>query len=974
MSPELATVVDDEVEYCFAMEYDGPPITHHLPRAVPINVNRIPVATVVSQVPLSHKLTLPVVQPISATDITKRLSKDLKRSSESTVSPTSVIAFQRVDEDDSASKELALGSETTLSPSSVTALEERVHSNRASGLSGQSSSSSALEGCNGDESVGEFSGLINESTDLASSSISRDHSHELLGRVGSSGTFRFSSSFEKSRDLSRSKHSLRASTGRDDRSLEFNDLSQPDWASNESILSLDYPSSRVSSHKYGDSFNETSCDVKRAPVVTFCDIESEDEDFNEDVSGAEPEVVRPKKEPAVKVKKRVCYRCDKGNRFTEKEVCIVCDAKYCSNCVLRAMGSMPEGRKCVSCISYPIDESKRGNLGKCSRMLKRLLNDLEIRQIMKAEKMCEVNQLPSEYVCVNGRPLSPEELIILQSCTNPPKKLKPGNYWYDKVSGLWGKEGQKPSQIITPHLNVGGPIKPNASNGNTQVYINGREITKSELRMLQLAGVQCAGNPHFWVNEDGSYQEEGQKNTKGYIWGKAGMKLVCAVLSLPVPSKSSNTCGEPVNSVLSQVVPDYLEQRALNKLLLIGYSGSGTSTIYKQAKILYKDVPFSEDEREHIKLLIQSNVYGYIGVLLEGRERFEEESLHDLREGSLSCASGLTGDRTATDKKTLYSIPPRLKAFSDWLLKIMATGNLEAIFPAATREYAPLIEELWNDAAIQATYKRRSELEMLHDMSCYFLERAVDILKTDYQPSDVDILYAEGVTSSNGLSCVDFSFPDSEDCDNLDSSDHPNSMLRFQLIRVQARGFIENCKWIEMFEDVRVVIFCVALSDYDEYVVDEAGEKVNKMLLTKKLFESIVTHPTFDQMDFLVILNKFDLFEEKLERVPLTKCEWFDDFHPIISRHRSNSNSSSINHSPSVGQLAFHHVAVKFKRLFSSLTNRKLYVSLVKGLEPKTVDESLKYAREIIKWDEERLNFSLSEYSFYSTDASSFSP
>lgn len=974
MSPELATVVDDGVEYCFAMEYDGPPITHHLPRAVPINVDRIPVATVVSQVPLSHKLTLPVVQPISATDITKRFSKDLKRSSESTVSPTSVIAFQRVDEDDSASKELALGSETTLSPSSVTALEERVHSNRASGLSGQSSSSSPLERCNGDESVGEFSGLINESTDLASTSISRDHSHELLGRVGSSGTFRFSSSFEKSRDLSRSTHNMRASTGRKDRSLEFNDLSQPDWASNESILSLDYPSSRVSSHKYGDSFNETSCDVKRAPVVTFCDIESEDEDINEDVSGAEPEVIRPKKEPAVKVKKGVCYRCCKGNRFTEKEVCIVCDAKYCSNCVLRAMGSMPEGRKCVSCISYQIDESKRGNLGKCSRMLKRLLNDLEIRQIMKAEKLCEVNQLPSEYVCVNGRPLSPEELVILQSCINPPKKLKPGNYWYDKVSGLWGKEGQKPSQIITPHLNAGGPIKPNASNGNTQVYINGREITKSELRMLQLAGVQCAGNPHFWVNEDGSYQEEGQKNTKGYIWGKAGMKLVCAVLSLPVPSKSSNTCGEQVNSVLSQVVPDYLGQRALNKLLLIGYSGSGTSTIYKQAKILYKDVPFSEDEREHIKLLIQSNVYGYIGVLLEGRERFEEESLHELREGSSSCDSGMTGDKTGIEKKTVYSIPPRLKAFSDWLLKIMATGNLEAVFPAATREYAPLIEELWNDAAIQATYKRRSELEMLHDMSCYFLERAVDILKTDYEPSDVDILYAEGVTSSNGLSCVDFSFPDSEDYDNLDSSDHPNSVLRFQLIRVQARGFIENCKWIEMFEDVRVVIFCVALSDYDEYVVDETGEKVNKMLLTKKLFESIATHPTFDQMDFLVLLNKFDSFEEKLERVPLTKCEWFDDFHPLVSRHRSNSNSSSINHCPSVGQLAFHHVAVKFKRLLSSLTNKKLYVSLVKGLEPKTVDESLKYAREIIKWDEERLNFSLSEYSFYSTDASSFSP
>lgn len=198
-------------------------------------------------------------------------------------------------------------------------------------------------------------------------------------------------------------------------------------------------------------------------------------------------------------------------------------------------------------------------------------------------------------------------------------------------------------------------------------------------------------------------------------------------------------------------------------------------------------------------------------------------------------------------------------------------------------------------------------------------------------------------------------------------------LLRFQLIRVQARGFIENCKWLEMFEDVRVVIFCVSLSDYDQYVVEETGETVNKMLLSKKLFESFVTHPTFDQMDFLLLLNKYDSFEEKLEHVPLTECDWFDDFHPIVSRNRSNSNSTSINHSPSLGQLAYHYVAVKFKRLFFALTNRKLYVSLVRGLEPKTVDESLKYAREIVKWDEERLNFSLSEYSFYSTDASSFS-
>lgn len=177
-----------------------------------------------------------------------------------------------------------------------------------------------------------------------------------------------------------------------------------------------------------------------------------------------------------------------------------------------------------------------------------------------------------------------------------------------------------------------------------------------------------------------------------------------------------------------------------------------------------------------------------------------------------------------------------------------------------------------------------------------------------------------------------------------------------------------------MFEDVGMVIFCVAMCDYDQFTADGNGSSTNKMLLSRKFFESIVTHPTFEQMDFLLLLNKFDLFEEKIDRVPLTQCEWFDDFHPVMSRYRSNSNSNSINTSPSLGQLGAHYIAVKFKRLYSSLTGKKLYASVVKGLEPDSVDAALKYAKEILKWDEEKPNFSISEYSIYSTEASSYSP
>lgn len=49
-----------------------------------------------------------------------------------------------------------------------------------------------------------------------------------------------------------------------------------------------------------------------------------------------------------------------------------------------------------------------------------------------------------------------------------------------------------------------------------------------------------------------------------------------------------------------------------------------------QARVLY-DAPFSKEERESMKFMIQSKLYEYLGRLLEGRELFEEESLLEMR-------------------------------------------------------------------------------------------------------------------------------------------------------------------------------------------------------------------------------------------------------------------------------------------------------------------------------------------------------
>lgn len=69
-------------------------------------------------------------------------------------------------------------------------------------------------------------------------------------------------------------------------------------------------------------------------------------------------------------------------------------------------------------------------------------------------------------------------------------------------------------------------------------------------------------------------------------------------------------------------------------------------------------------------------------------------------------------------------------------------------------------------------------------------------------------------------------------------------------------------KWVYCFEDVRAVLFVVALSGYDMTLLEDST--VNRLEESLNLFEQIVNNRWFKEASFVLFLNKLDLFREKI--------------------------------------------------------------------------------------------------------------
>lgn len=244
------------------------------------------------------------------------------------------------------------------------------------------------------------------------------------------------------------------------------------------------------------------------------------------------------------------------------------------------------------------------------------------------------------------------------------------------------------------------------------------------------------------------------------------------------------------------------------KLLLLGTGESGKSTIAKQMKIIHLK-GFTNSEKAAFRAVIHNNII---------------VSMHTLTEQCLQRF----GDQLPDNVKEIA------KRFSDFV----AENENILISPRIAED----LKLLWADEWIQKTYgKAGLEYYMLENIS-HYLANIDRISAEGYVPDEQDILRARATTT--GVYETEFEVGNAH----------------FRMVDVGGQR-TERKKWIHCFEGVTAILFCVALSEYDQKLIED--DTTSRSQESLQLFGEICNSKWFDDTAIILFLNKDDLFREK---------------------------------------------------------------------------------------------------------------
>ncbi|GAB5370668.1 hypothetical protein AAMO2058_001512800 [Amorphochlora amoebiformis] len=292
------------------------------------------------------------------------------------------------------------------------------------------------------------------------------------------------------------------------------------------------------------------------------------------------------------------------------------------------------------------------------------------------------------------------------------------------------------------------------------------------------------------------------------------------------------------------------ESEQIHKLLLLGAGQSGKSTFFKQTISIY-GCGFSAKERMVYVPIIYGNTIRAMKELIKQSE---------LRSNYIPTEEEF---KESQFDPSMFRIAPELKEARDEVIN--AKRDKDALY-RLTPKLAGYIALLWQDMGIRSTYERRNEFQ-LDDTSSYFFDQVVDLADANFVPSEEQMLRARVRTT--GVSETTFTI----------------EKTQFRMVDVGGQRS-ERKKWIKCFQNVTCVIFVAAISTYNQVLFED--DETNRIIEALNLFEETCNSSWFDKTSIILFLNKKDLFQEKIQRYPITECPAFADYDgPLDSFSKS---------------------------------------------------------------------------------------
>ncbi|RHZ80365.1 hypothetical protein Glove_137g33 [Diversispora epigaea] len=295
--------------------------------------------------------------------------------------------------------------------------------------------------------------------------------------------------------------------------------------------------------------------------------------------------------------------------------------------------------------------------------------------------------------------------------------------------------------------------------------------------------------------------------------------IVCIMgLCLSAEEKESRLRSYQIDK---QIEEDSKRFKKECKILLLGSGESGKSTIVKQMKIIHQN-GYTKDELALYRITVYKNLVDSAQAIIYAMKKLRLEPRRSV-------------NRNLSEKILDYYVE------SDPSFQL-------------SPEMVEAIDSVWRDPIISELMEKQNHFYLM-DSAPYFFAAVKRIGSPGYIPEEADVLRAR--TKTTGISETRFNM----------------GQLSIHMFDVGGQRS-ERKKWIHCFEAVTSIIFCVALSEYDQVLLEESGQ--NRMAESLILFESVINSRWFLRTSIILFLNKIDLFRAKLPRVPLE--QYFPDY------------------------------------------------------------------------------------------------